>query len=153
MQFIKTLGIILLCALLIGLIAMVLYPGFFFLDMFLGMEPVIICAALLILGFVFACIIKNPYLEKVMGLVKAQRRVECTLGVCYQDKVSFLLMQGEAGGAAKREVGLRSILDAPAAFPYLFLWRCFAAGAVPGLQNQWMAERSSVGSTPMHLRQ
>ena len=44
-------------------------------------------------------------------------------------------------------------LDEEAAFPYFRTWRCFAAGAVPGLQNQWMAERSSVGSTPMHLRQ
>ena len=69
MKALKIIGIILISALLIGLIAMVLYPGFFFLDMFLGMEPVIICAALLILGFVFACIIKNPYLEKVMGLL------------------------------------------------------------------------------------
>ena len=56
---------------------------------------------------------------------------------------------GRCASPARRTGGL----DGTAAFPYFFWWRCFAAGAVPGLQNQWMAERSSVGSTPMHLRQ
>ena len=66
----------------------------------------------------------------------------------YQDKVSFLLMQV----AGRPGIMESSSLDDAAVFPYFFGWRCFAAGAVPGLQNQWMAERSSVGSTPMHLR-
>ena len=31
--------------------------------------------------------------------------------------------------------------------------RCFVTGVAPGLQNQWTAEMSLVGSTPMRLRQ
>ena len=84
-----------------------------------------------------------------MGSVKARRRAVVHPWGQYQDKVSFLLMQV----AVRPGSVLARALDAGAAFPYFLGWRCFAAGAVPGLQNQWMAERSSVGSTPMHLRQ
>ena len=69
MKFLKALGIILLFALAATLIIVVLYPGFILLNNLLGMEPVVICAALLILGFALAVIIKNPYLEKVIGLL------------------------------------------------------------------------------------
>lgn len=31
--------------------------------------------------------------------------------------------------------------------------RRFVTGVAPGLQNQWMAVRSSAGSTPVRLRQ
>ena len=84
-----------------------------------------------------------------MGNTKARRRAVVHPWGQYQDKVSFLLMQvaGRPGSATA------CALDAGAAFPYFCKWRCFAAGAVPGLQNQWMAERSSVGSTPIYLRQ
>ena len=33
------------------------------------------------------------------------------------------------------------------------LWRRIVTGVAPGLQNQWTAVRSSVGSTPIRLRQ
>ena len=84
-----------------------------------------------------------------MGNTKARRRAVVHPWGQYQDKVSFLLMQV----ACRPGIMVASSLDEEAAFPYFRTWRCFAAGAVPGLQNQWMAERSSVGSTPMHLRQ
>lgn len=67
MKFLKILGIGILILLALGLWVVALTPGFMLMEMFLGMEPVIICAALLILGFAMSFVIKNPYLEKIFG--------------------------------------------------------------------------------------
>ena len=67
MKFLKIFGITLITIVLIGLIVMVLLPFFKIMDIFLGMEPVIICAVLVGLGFVVSFIVKNPYLEKIFG--------------------------------------------------------------------------------------
>ena len=43
-------------------------------------------------------------------------------------------------------------LDAWAGMPYSYKRSRLVTGVAPGLQNQWQAERSAVGSTPMRLR-
>lgn len=65
MKALKIIGIVLLCAVALGLFALVLLPGFMLMDMFLGMEPVIICIAIIILGLVLGFIIKNPIIQKL----------------------------------------------------------------------------------------
>ena len=67
MKALKVIGIALLFIVLIGLFALIMYPGFMLMELLLGMEPVIITVALLILGFILGLIIDNPYLEKIMG--------------------------------------------------------------------------------------
>ena len=67
MNALKVIGIVLLSVILIALFALVLFPGFMIMEMLIGMEPVIITIALLILGFILGLIIDNPYLEKIMG--------------------------------------------------------------------------------------
>ena len=69
MKALKTVGIILLVIFAVALMVFVLSPLFAVMDTLLGMKPVIICAALLILGFVFSVIIKNPYLQRLFGFL------------------------------------------------------------------------------------
>ena len=71
MKFLKIFGITLITIILIALLVLTLFPFFKMMDMFLGMEPVIICAVLVGIGFVFSFIIKNPYLEKIFGYLLA----------------------------------------------------------------------------------
>ena len=67
MKFLKILGIGLLILLSLGLFILALSPFFVAVDALLGMEPVIICIAIVILGFAMSFIINNPYLEKIFG--------------------------------------------------------------------------------------
>ena len=67
MKFLKFFGIGLLILLSLGLLLLALSPLFVAIDAFLGMEPVIICAAIVILGFAISFLINNPYLEKIFG--------------------------------------------------------------------------------------
>ena len=67
MNVLKTIGIILLILLSCAVMLLCFSPFFALMDMFLGVKPVIICAALIMLGLAFSFIIKNPYLEKLFG--------------------------------------------------------------------------------------
>ncbi len=69
MKALKNIGIALITILALAMLAVCIFPFFKVIDLLLGLEPVIICAALLILGFVFSFIIKNPHLEKLFGIL------------------------------------------------------------------------------------
>lgn len=69
MNVLKNIGIVLITIIAIAMLAVCIFPFLKVVDVFLGLEPVIICAALLILGFVFSFIIKNPHLEKLFGIL------------------------------------------------------------------------------------
>ena len=89
MKFLKILGIALLILASLGLLLLALSPMFVVIDAFLGMEPVIICLALIILGFALSFIIKNPYLEKIFGYL---------LGSAILGVILFYILGGPTSG-------------------------------------------------------
>ena len=89
MKFLKILGIALLILASLGLLLLALSPMFVAVDAFLGMEPVIICIALITLGFAISFIIKNPYIEKIFGYL---------LGSTILGVIIFYILGGPSSG-------------------------------------------------------